>query len=125
MTVNTEARDKEKRREAFLASQAPMKCESLSDSMGILTINCRIGVRNKGGSFHSVSDNESEHDNEEEEWEAQQIRKGVTGAQVRSKFINTLNGGGLFCFTFCLRRAIPSRQLKRAFKAFSGTQTFA
>lgn len=29
MTVNTEARDKEKRREAFLASQAPAKCESL------------------------------------------------------------------------------------------------
>lgn len=28
MTVNTEARDKEKRREAFLASQVP-KCESL------------------------------------------------------------------------------------------------
>ncbi|EZA57752.1 GC-rich sequence DNA-binding factor [Ooceraea biroi] len=54
MTVNTEARDKEKRREAFLASQAPMK----------------------------FSDNESEHDNEEEEWEAQQIRKGVTGAQI-------------------------------------------
>lgn len=29
-----------------------------------------------------VSDDESEHENEEEEWEAQQIRKGVTGAQV-------------------------------------------
>lgn len=28
MTVNTEARDKEKRREVFLASQAPVKCES-------------------------------------------------------------------------------------------------
>lgn len=33
--------------------------------------------------YNLVSDNESEHDNEEEEWEAQQIRKGVTGAQVR------------------------------------------
>ncbi|XP_029673809.1 PAX3- and PAX7-binding protein 1 [Formica exsecta] len=54
MTVNTEARDKEKRREAFLASQVPIK----------------------------FSDNESEHENEEEEWEAQQIRKGVTGAQI-------------------------------------------
>ncbi|KAL0100277.1 hypothetical protein PUN28_019575 [Cardiocondyla obscurior] len=54
MTVNTEARDKEKRREAFLASQVPLK----------------------------FSDNESEHENEEEEWEAQQIRKGVTGAQI-------------------------------------------
>ncbi|XP_020282805.1 PAX3- and PAX7-binding protein 1 isoform X2 [Pseudomyrmex gracilis] len=54
MTVNTEARDKEKRREAFLASQATIK----------------------------FSDNESEHENEEEEWEAQQIRKGVTGAQI-------------------------------------------
>ncbi|EFN87798.1 GC-rich sequence DNA-binding factor-like protein [Harpegnathos saltator] len=52
MTVNTEARDKEKRREAFLASQVPIK------------------------------HNESEHENEEEEWEAQQIRKGVTGAQI-------------------------------------------
>lgn len=29
MTVNTEARDKEKRREAFLASQVPLKCEFL------------------------------------------------------------------------------------------------
>ncbi|XP_029165200.1 PAX3- and PAX7-binding protein 1 [Nylanderia fulva] len=54
MTVNTEARDKEKRREAFLASQVSVK----------------------------FSDNESEHENEEEEWEAQQIRKGVTGAQI-------------------------------------------
>lgn len=54
MTVNTEARDKEKRREAFLASQIPVK----------------------------LSDDESEHGNEEEEWEAQQIRKGVTGAQI-------------------------------------------
>ncbi|KAI4483442.1 hypothetical protein M0802_013384 [Mischocyttarus mexicanus] len=54
MTVNTEARDKEKRREAFLASQ----------------------VSNK------LSDEESENENEEEEWEAQQIRKGVTGAQI-------------------------------------------
>ncbi|KAF7992159.1 hypothetical protein HCN44_001484 [Aphidius gifuensis] len=54
MTVNTEARDKEKRREAFLASQIPIK----------------------------LSDDESEHCNEEEEWEAQQIRKGVTGAQI-------------------------------------------
>ncbi|KAG6804322.1 PAX3- and PAX7-binding protein 1 [Apis mellifera caucasica] len=54
MTVNTEARDKEKRREAFLASQVPLK----------------------------LSDDESEHENEEEEWEAQQIRKGVTGAQI-------------------------------------------
>ncbi|KZC04100.1 GC-rich sequence DNA-binding factor 1 [Dufourea novaeangliae] len=54
MTVNTEARDKEKRREAFLASQVPIK----------------------------LSDDESEHENEEEEWEAQQIRKGVTGAQL-------------------------------------------
>lgn len=54
MTVNTEARDKEKRREAFLASQVQLK----------------------------FSDNESEHENEEEEWEAQQIRKGVTGAQI-------------------------------------------
>ncbi|CAL1673138.1 unnamed protein product [Lasius platythorax] len=53
MTVNTEARDKEKRREAFLASQVP-----------------------------KFSENESEHENEEEEWEAQQIRKGVTGAQI-------------------------------------------
>lgn len=33
-----------------------------------------------------VSDNESEDENEEEEWEAQQIRKGVTGAQVRMQF---------------------------------------
>lgn len=33
--------------------------------------------------FNLVSDNESEHENEEEEWEAQQIRKGVTGAQVK------------------------------------------
>ncbi|XP_043280862.1 PAX3- and PAX7-binding protein 1 isoform X2 [Venturia canescens] len=54
MTVNTEARDKEMRREAFLASQTSAK----------------------------LSDNESEHDHEEEEWEAQQIRKGVTGAQI-------------------------------------------
>ncbi|XP_044576471.1 PAX3- and PAX7-binding protein 1 isoform X2 [Cotesia glomerata] len=54
MTVNIEARDKEKRREAFLASQVPIK----------------------------LSDDESEHGNEEEEWEAQQIRKGVTGAQI-------------------------------------------
>lgn len=37
--------------------------------------------------FNSVSDNESEHENEEEEWEAQQIRKGVTGAQVKTQFI--------------------------------------
>lgn len=29
MTVNTEARDKEKRREAFLASQVPLKCKYL------------------------------------------------------------------------------------------------
>ncbi|KAG5348235.1 PAXB1 protein, partial [Acromyrmex charruanus] len=58
MTVNTEARDKEKRREAFLASQVPLK----------------------------FSDNESEHENEEEEWEAQQIRKGVTGAQYIMRF---------------------------------------
>lgn len=34
--------------------------------------------------FNLVSDNESEHENEEEEWEAQQIRKGVTGAQVKT-----------------------------------------
>ncbi|XP_012277672.1 PAX3- and PAX7-binding protein 1 [Orussus abietinus] len=54
MTVNTDARDKEKRREAFLASQ----------------------VQNR------LSEDESEHGNEEEEWEAQQIRKGVTGAQI-------------------------------------------
>ncbi|XP_034937279.1 PAX3- and PAX7-binding protein 1 isoform X2 [Chelonus insularis] len=54
MSINTEARDKEKRREAFLASQVPIK----------------------------LSDDESEHGNEEEEWEAQQIRKGVTGAQI-------------------------------------------
>ncbi|KAG7187898.1 hypothetical protein KM043_013866 [Ampulex compressa] len=54
MTINIEARDKEKRREAFLASQTPIK----------------------------LSDNESENENEEEEWEAQQIRKGVTGAQI-------------------------------------------
>lgn len=32
--------------------------------------------------YFLVSDDESEHENEEEEWEAQQIRKGVTGAQV-------------------------------------------
>lgn len=38
--------------------------------------------------FNLVSDNESEHENEEEEWEVQQIRKGVTGAQV--KFIKIL-----------------------------------
>lgn len=37
--------------------------------------------------FNLVSDNESEHENEEEEWEAQQIRKGVTGAQVKAQFI--------------------------------------
>lgn len=37
-----------------------------------------------------VSDNESEHENEEEEWEAQQIRKGVTGAQVKIQSINRL-----------------------------------
>lgn len=37
-----------------------------------------------------VSDNESEHENEEEEWEAQQIRKGVTGAQVRTRGRNKL-----------------------------------
>lgn len=37
-----------------------------------------------------VSDNESEHENEEEEWEAQQIRKGVTGAQVKMQSINRL-----------------------------------
>ncbi|XP_015117419.1 PAX3- and PAX7-binding protein 1 isoform X2 [Diachasma alloeum] len=54
MTVNTEARDKEKRREAFLASQVSIK----------------------------LSDDESEHGLEEEEWEVQQIRKGVTGAQI-------------------------------------------
>ncbi|RLU25106.1 hypothetical protein DMN91_003198 [Ooceraea biroi] len=81
MTVNTEARDKEKRREAFLASQAPMKCASLLDSMINLEIlEARKKIENP--KFHSVSDNESEHDNEEEEWEAQQIRKGVTGAQI-------------------------------------------
>lgn len=85
MTVNTEARDKEKRREAFLASQAPMKCESLFGC--ILIINFRI-LETRKINFDSVSDNESEHDNEEEEWEAQQIRKGVTGAQVRIQFIN-------------------------------------
>lgn len=39
-----------------------------------------------GTFFNLVSDNESEHENEEEEWEAQQIRKGVTGAQVRTSF---------------------------------------
>lgn len=39
-----------------------------------------------------VSDNESEHENEEEEWEAQQIRKGVTGAQVKMQSINRLIG---------------------------------
>ncbi|XP_063971930.1 PAX3- and PAX7-binding protein 1 [Diachasmimorpha longicaudata] len=54
MTVNTEARDKEKRREAFLASQVSIK----------------------------LSDDASEHGLEEEEWEVQQIRKGVTGAQI-------------------------------------------
>lgn len=37
-----------------------------------------------------VSDNESEHENEEEEWEAQQIRKGVTGAQVKMQSIHRL-----------------------------------
>lgn len=40
--------------------------------------------------FNLVSDNESENENEEEEWEAQQIRKGVTGAQVKAKFNNKL-----------------------------------
>ncbi|XP_015599684.1 PAX3- and PAX7-binding protein 1 [Cephus cinctus] len=54
MTVNTDARDKEKRREAFLASQAQDK----------------------------LSDDECEHSIDEEEWETQQIRKGVTGAQI-------------------------------------------
>lgn len=37
--------------------------------------------------FNLVSDNESENENEEEEWEAQQIRKGVTGAQVNAQFL--------------------------------------
>lgn len=35
MTVNTEARDKEKRREAFLASQVPLKCEFLYNNIYI------------------------------------------------------------------------------------------
>lgn len=39
MTVNTEARDKEKRREAFLASQAPIKCKSL---LKIANLKCNI-----------------------------------------------------------------------------------
>lgn len=39
MTVNTEARDKEKRREAFLASQVPLKCEFL-----YLIINFRFNI---------------------------------------------------------------------------------
>lgn len=55
MMVNMEARDKEKRREAIFASQAK---QDFSD------------------------DEESEHGNGEEEWEAQQFRKGVTGAQI-------------------------------------------
>jgi len=33
MTVNTEARDKEKRREAFLASQVPMKCKFVGNNV--------------------------------------------------------------------------------------------
>lgn len=44
--------------------------------------NFRIFQRRSEILFNLVSDNESEHENEEEEWEAQQIRKGVTGAQV-------------------------------------------
>jgi len=40
MTVNTEARDKEKRREAFLASQVPLKCEFLC----IINFRCVIYV---------------------------------------------------------------------------------
>lgn len=53
MTVNTDALDKEKRRQAFLESQ-----ES------------------------SAKQSDSECEPELEEWETQQIRKGVTGAQL-------------------------------------------
>lgn len=76
MTVNVEARDKEKRREAFLASQAPIKSWSFSNNYNVDS-NLKYAMHNL-----AVSDDESEHGNEEEEWEAQQIRKGVTGAQV-------------------------------------------
>jgi hypothetical protein len=47
-------------------------------------INCRLFEKKSDILFYLVSGNESEHDNEEEEWEAQQIRKGVTGAQVKT-----------------------------------------
>ncbi|XP_034937281.1 PAX3- and PAX7-binding protein 1 isoform X3 [Chelonus insularis] len=76
MSINTEARDKEKRREAFLASQVPIKRSSLN------VFNYSLEYRLKNSINLAVSDDESEHGNEEEEWEAQQIRKGVTGAQI-------------------------------------------
>lgn len=82
MTVNTEARDKEKRREAFLASQVPLKCEYIIINFGYNLYFFFFSTTLKHIFSILVSDNESEHDNEEEEWEAQQIRKGVTGAQV-------------------------------------------
>lgn len=90
MTVNTEARDKEKRREAFLASQIPIKrwyprvTKKKHNSVNFIT---------KKILHLAVSDDESEHCNEEEEWEAQQIRKGVTGAQViiEKKYFNIIH----------------------------------
>lgn len=85
MTVNIEARDKEKRREAFLASQVPIKRLSLNYNRNV-DFNLKYAMHNL-----AVSDDESEHGNEEEEWEAQQIRKGVTGAQVIFNYFTTIS----------------------------------
>ncbi|KAK0096085.1 hypothetical protein PV326_006499 [Microctonus aethiopoides] len=78
MSINTDARDKEKRREAFLASQTPVKRSFLN----VFHRHLNLSLNNALNNNVAVSDDESEHGNEEEEWEAQQIRKGVTGAQI-------------------------------------------
>ena len=82
MTVNTEARDKEMRREAFLASQIPTKSSKLYVKKKQKHYKNTIELCLRNFNALAVSDDESEHGHEEEEWEAQQIRKGVTGAQV-------------------------------------------
>lgn len=80
MSINTDARDKEKRREAFLASQTPVKRSFLN----VFHRHLNLSLNNALNNNVAVTDDESEHGNEEEEWEAQQIRKGVTGAQVNN-----------------------------------------
>lgn len=86
MTINIEARDKEKRREAFHASQVVDKCNfSTWNFLGTVEIaNIHAFL------FCSASGSDSEHNLEEEEWEAQQIRKGVTSAQVILSFNNAI-----------------------------------